>query len=81
MSNTVRRPRRRPRKDSCAWKSFGWLLIRASALALLTEHLGARDGPWLRQWLADSRAEYIKRFIARRHELNPRATITYTFRG
>lgn len=32
--NTIRRPRRRPRKSSVSFKTFGWLLVREAYLRI-----------------------------------------------
>lgn len=35
MSNTVRRPRKRPRVKSCSFRTLGWLIRREAAWCIL----------------------------------------------
>lgn len=59
MSNTVRRPRRRPRKGSCAWKTCGWLLRRVAVYAVYTDTPLAYDELAVRAWLCDLSAREL----------------------
>ncbi len=81
MSNTVRRPRKRPRAGSCAWKTFGWLLRRAVAVA-------AYEGAFLspvprdvRIWFGTASAALLARYVATVHVAHPHSRFTREFHG
>jgi hypothetical protein len=81
MSNTVRRPRKRPRAESCAWTTFGWLLRRTAAFATVQYSLAPPLERAWRVYLAESSAAHVAAFFARRVAAYPHLRFTGVFRG
>jgi hypothetical protein len=81
MSNTVRRPRQRPRRRSCEWKTFGWLLRRVAAIASYQEWTHGAEPTRARAWLCTARAATIARYVATLHGEHPESRCTRGFRG
>ena len=81
MSNTVRRPRRRPREDSCAWVTLGWLLRRTAAFALVESSMPPQMHLAWRRYFAESSAEHVARFVERRLARYPHLRLARDFRG
>ncbi len=81
MSNTVRRPRRRPRKTSVAWKTFWWLLRRTAAQASYEKLIGARAAPHVRDWFRTASAARLARYVATLHLAHPSTIQVRRFRG
>lgn len=71
--NTIRRPRKRPRKSSVSFRTFGWLLVREAYLRIFYRRGPLHfSTPALRE-VADTpahvlrrRAEYVIRIYAER---------------
>lgn len=61
MSNTVRRPRKRPRVKSCSFRTLGWLIRRE---AMWNIRQGWRREPWdqeVRTVFSRESTEYCQR--------------------
>lgn len=81
MTNTVRRPRKRARKDSCAWTTFGWLLRRAAAFAMIDGDAAPALHPAWRRYFAESSSTAVERFYEHRARHWPARRYVTTFRG
>jgi hypothetical protein len=73
--NTIKRPRKRPRKHSVSFKTLGWLLIREAYLRIAF-HAIADPKPALRRYVLEGRrsdnlqrwaGDYITRYPERRY--------------
>jgi hypothetical protein len=81
MSNTVRRRRKRPRVDSCAWTTFGWLLRRTAAFATVADMLPPQLTPAWRQYMSEMSSTMVERFVATRLRRWPHRGYVEEFRG
>lgn len=61
--NTIRRPRKRPRKSSVSFRTFGWLVIRQVALHVLWGPLADEDSDGYRRWLARASTDAVRRAV------------------
>ena len=81
MSNTVRRPRRRPRVHSVSWRSFAWLLRRAAVYALYREDISSHEELAVRSWLRDLSARELRAVLDREAGSRARGYEVRWFRG
>lgn len=59
--NTIRRPRKRPRKSSASFKTLGWLLVREAYLRIFYRRGPLEfSGPALRE-IAATRGDALRR--------------------
>ena len=65
MSNTIRQPRKRPRRTSVNFRSLWWLLAREAAWQILCKRQGYTLPPYTRQSFATARGCAVSRLAKR----------------
>lgn len=66
MSNSIRRPRRRPRKESASLLTLKWVLVREAYLRMILTGLETeRQVQWWREYLSGCRTTFVERQAAK----------------
>lgn len=67
--NTIRRPRKRPRKDSMSFRTLGWLLVREASYVVVHSPLADESDQIARDWwlgCSTARARSLATSVIRR---------------
>lgn len=63
MSNTIRRPRKRPRVRSCSFRTLGWLIRREAAYRIYRKCYVATPRAKLREWVCSVETTQLQRGV------------------
>ncbi len=63
--NSIRRPRSRPRVQSCNFHSLWWLVTREACWQILCRHASYTDTPWTRRAFAQGQTFYVRALAER----------------